>query len=120
MTEEKPRPSIWITVRFVIYGCVVGFVLWAWFFSGRASEGLLDLLLACLVIPYTVIADYFSLASVPYVMFGQYPVYGVILAEAKRRGRFGTVLLWVVGVHATAMGLVMGLVLLTLWARVWW
>ncbi len=104
MAEEKTRPSIWITVRFVIYGCVVHLALWAIGvrFLFNSAAGQLDVLLLMLAFPYTYIVQG-SATIVLYATLGQYPVYGWILGQAIRRGRVGRSLLWLVGVHAAAL-----------------
>ena len=54
-----------------------------------------------LAFPYTYIVQ--GSATIVYATLGQYPVYGWILGQAMRRGRFGRGLLWLVGVHAAAL-----------------
>ena len=102
MTEEKPRPSVWITVRFVIYGCVAHSALWVITrFAFNSAAGQPNVLLLMLAYPYAYIVHQDS--AVYATFLGQYPVYGWILGQAMRRGRFGRSLLWLVGVHAAAL-----------------
>ena len=98
MTEEKARPSMWITVRYVIYGLVVGLAIVQGFSGTRA--GVIEV---ALVFPYVLLVMFSDEMIALCAMYGQYPIYGWILGQAMRRGRFGRALLWVAGVHAAAL-----------------
>ena len=100
------RPSIWITVRFVIYGCVAHTALMAIggrfaVFNSAAGAGQPDLQLLMLAFPYFYIVQ--GSGTMAYATLVQYPVYGWILGQAIRRGRVGRSLLWLAGVHAAAL-----------------
>ena len=99
MTEEKTRQSMWITVRYVIYGLVVGLALMQWF-----TDSLADARQVTLGFPYAVAVIGISSSMIAlYAVLGQYPIYGWFLGQAMRRGRFGRALLWLAGVHAAAV-----------------
>ncbi len=107
MAEEKTRQSKWITVRFVIYGCVAHTALWGigTRFAFPIEAGRPDVLLLMLAFPYAYIVQ--GSATMVYATLVQYPVYGWFLGQAIRRGRVGRSLVWLAGVHAAALVVVL-------------
>ncbi len=105
MTEEKTRQSMWITVRYVIYGCMVGFALLLWIMD--TAESARDVIL---VFPYALLVTLSDEMIALCAIYGQYPIYGWILGQAMRRGRFGRALLWLAGIHAAAVVVALSIV----------
>ncbi len=105
MTEEKTRQSMWITVRYVIYGLVVGLALVQGFSGTRM--GVIEV---ALVFPYVLLVALSDEMIALCAIYGQYPIYGWILGQAMRRGRFGRALLWLAGIHAAAVVVALSIV----------
>lgn len=71
--------------------------------SGGAGHG--DYVLARILFPYTMLASFlFEEIVAPLVVLAvaQFPLYGVALGVAAKRGRFGVTLLLLLAVHALA------------------